>query len=260
MRNHPEVQRLSRVAQWLYQKGWAEANAGNMSVRLVTEEILPLEGPSEDFALKHPCPSLAGARFLVTATGRRMRDLPRDPGAVLGLVEILPGGSAYRRLWGSCPVTSEFPSHLCIHAMCAEGRPEMKAVLHTHPPHVIALSQVSELRQTRALNAALERMHPEVPIRVPRGVVYLDYDAPGTLSLGEKTRDALRTHDVVLWSMHGLVALAPDVERALDLAEVTEKAAEIYLLARSAGRPPEGLSDRQIDELRDAFGLGDIDV
>jgi rhamnulose-1-phosphate aldolase len=255
MQNHPEVERLRRVAEWLYRKGWAEANAGNMSVRLDPGDGVPRKKRGETFPLKHAFPSLAGVRFLVTATGRRMRDLPRDPAAVLGMVEIVKGGAGYSLLWGSAPVTSEFPSHLCIHAMCVSGRPDKKAVLHTHPPHVIAMTQLSDLRRGETFNKALERMHPEVPIRLPRGVVLLDYDTPGSWSLGEATRDALRTHDVAVWSVHGLVALAGDADQALDLAEVAEKAAEIYLLARSAGTKPVGLSDREVDTLRDAFNI-----
>jgi rhamnulose-1-phosphate aldolase len=166
----------------------------------------------------------------------------------MSLVEILPGGNIVMRLWGSGRPTSEFPAHLSIHAMCASERPEIRAVLHTHPPNLVAMSHLPDMQAPGALNNAVRRMHPECFVLVPKGIEHVGFRTPGSMDLGEATRDALRKRNVALWSKHGIVSIAPDLEKALDQVEILEKAATIYLLARGAGIRPVGISDKQISE------------
>ena len=212
MNDLAEVESLARVAGWLFENGWAESNAGNMSVRINPEEKLSQKGPYAEFPMKHSFPNLGGTRLLITGTMRRMRDVPSDPHSNLGLIEILDGGNSYRCLWGCGMVTSEFPAHLAIHSMCIAERREMKAVLHTHPPHLIAMSHLREMQGRLDINRTLRRIHPEIFILMPKGTSMLAYRIPGGVGLGEATCDALKKRDTVLWARHGIVSIAPDFD------------------------------------------------
>ena len=256
MHDHPEIKRMMRVAKWVAKRGWAEANAGNMSVRmsegthLAERTVVILEA-----SLKKPFPTLDSQKFLVTSTGCRARDIPHDPEKNVGLVEIVDRGDKYACRWGAAPPTSEFPAHLAVHEMCMDKRPDMHAILHTHPPNLIAMSHLPEMRSAGALNRALRAMHPEVGILLPDGIMGMDYRIPGSVELGDATRDALINCNMAVWPMHGVVSLAPDLDMALDQVEIVEKAAQIYMIVLSTGRQPIGLSDEQVRASRKYWGI-----
>ena len=245
-----EIENFKKLAKLLADRGWAEANAGNFSVQLDEREKIFTDEMPKEYPLARPFTELTGKRILVTSTGSRSRDIPLDPASGVGLAEIGEGGKSYRILWGAGPLTSEFPAHLLIHAMCLSCRPEIKAIIHTHPPHLVALSHIREMRDGDAFNDTLRRMHPEVPILVPGGIHLLNFSIPGSFDLGEATRDALRDRNVVFWSMHGIVSIGENIDRALDQIEILEKAANVYLIAISSGRNPVGLTDDEISNCR----------
>jgi rhamnulose-1-phosphate aldolase len=58
---------------------------------------------------------------------------------------------------------------------------------------------------------------------------------------------------LALWDKHGVIASGKTLAQALDRIEIVEKAAAIYLLLKSAGLEPEGLSDEQIAATLRAF-------
>lgn len=256
MIDHPEVLRIMRVARWLADRGWAEANAGNMSVRL-SESTHLSEGakPSMEVSLRKPFPSLESQNFLITSTGSRARDIPANPENNLGLLKIIDKGDKYSCRWGTAPPTSEFPAHLAVHEMCMDKRPEIRAILHTHPPYLVAMSHMPEMQAAGALNKALRAMHPEVGILIPDGIMTMDYRIPGSVELGEATRDVLINCNLAVWPMHGVVSIAPDLDVALDQVEIVEKAARIYHLLRSTGCETAGLSDEQIARSRKYWGI-----
>lgn len=243
----PEIKQLCAIAERLASRGWAEANAGNMSVRL-TEPPISMKKVKEEFHLPEKYSNLAGETFLVTATRSRMRDIPLKPADCLGIVKISADGSNYQKLWGKAPATSEFPSHLAIHSMCKREKPKIGAILHTHPPHLIALSHFPEMQEGDALNNVLKRMHPEIPILMPSGIEVVEYHLPGTVKLAHQTVKALRRVSLVIWRMHGVVSIAPDIERAYDQVELYEKGAQIYLMALWTGRRISGLTDKALKE------------
>jgi len=79
---------------------------------------------------------------------------------------------------------------------------------------------------------------------------------PGSEELADETVAALGEHRIVLWQMHGCVAIGRDAVDAFDLIDTVSKAAAIYLLCRSAGHEPEGLGDAALEELRRTYGRG----
>ncbi len=260
----PHVEEMTEISAYLWEKGWAERNAGNLSIDVT--ELLAAGAPPADGAwraLDNRYSLLAGRCFLVTGTGRRFRDLARNPAGAACLLRLDDRGAGFRVLWGGADdpqfrPTSEFPAHLRVHEFLRETGAREKAVLHTHPTELVALTHLPEYGDEAKLNRALFAVHPEIRVCVARGVGYVPYTVPGSEALAQATVAALRRgHGVALWEMHGCVAVGKDAVEAFDAIDTLNKGAQLILLCRAAGREPRGLSDAQLQELAAAFGLPD---
>jgi rhamnulose-1-phosphate aldolase len=249
---------VAGVGRLLWERGWAERNAGNLSYD-VTGMVVPAgrrsEGPPTRLGAAFA--ELAGRELLVTAAGSRMRDVAREPEAGCGVLRFSDDGAAYAVIWpggaGFIP-TSELPSHLAIHATLRRRGAASRAVVHTHPTELLALSLEPGIADPGRFDRLLWSLHPETVVVVPSGVAIVPYFRPGTVEQGSAAGRAMEAHDVALWLKHGAVAVGEDFEAAFDLLDTVNKAARLYLLCRSAAIAPEGLSDVQVEELRRAYG------
>lgn len=259
---------VSAVARWLWQRGWAERNAGNISVRLSEEEMASFPDEPASFTdgrasysedqttvlpLPGRCDTLAGFHFLVTATNTRMRDVADRPLETLLLIRMSDDGTGYRILSPSGETalrpTSEMQTHLCIHEMLSQKRPGHRVVMHTHATELIALTQVHELCDEQRLNSILLGMHPETKVFLPDGVGFVPYILPGTRAIGEATVKALEDHSAALWEKHGIFATGREPLETFDMIDILAKSASIWFMCRSAGYEPEGLTEMQLNEL-----------
>ena len=93
-------------------------------------------------------------------------------------------------------------------------------------------------------------MHPETAINIPEGIGLVPYCLPGSAKIAELTLNKLSSHDVVIWEKHGVCSAGKNVAEAFDLIDILAKSAKIYFTCRSAGFLPTGLSDEDIEELR----------
>ena len=245
---------VSAVAGWLWQRGWAERNAGNISVRLTEDEMAscPDEQPVL-LPLPKKCESLKGLHFVVTSTNTRMRDVAARPLENLLIIRISDDGTGYRILSppGETALrpTSEMQAHLCIHEMLSQKRPDHRVVMHTHVTELIALTQIREFCDEQRLNTILLGMHPETKVFVPDGVGFVPYILPGTRAIGEATVKVLEDHSAALWEKHGLFATGRDPLETFDIIDILAKSASIWFMCRSAGYAPEGLTEIQLNEL-----------
>jgi rhamnulose-1-phosphate aldolase len=248
-----------RVAGILSARGWAEGSAGNITVRLAAAppaDRLPVVATQ---SLAEHVPGIGGAVFLSSATGTRMGDIAEGRG--LCIVRVSGDGNsleirAAEGEPGLAP-TSEFPSHLRIHELLAmTGRPE-RAVVHTHPTELIALTHVLRENGGADMSRVLWSMHPEVKVFLPEGIGLVPYTLPGSFALARGTVEALRDRRLALWEMHGAVAVGVGPAAAFDLLDVANKAARLYLLCRAAGVTPRGLDDAALTDLARAFGKRD---
>ena len=148
-RAQAEVLKAAEVAGYLWQKGWAERNGGNITVNITelvdTEALskLPAIGPATAIGMK--LPHIKGGIFYCKGTGCRMRDLARRPMDNGSIIRILPDCESYEMIADN-PVkpTSELPSHLAIHDdLIAKGSP-FRAAIHTHPIELVAMSHNRE--------------------------------------------------------------------------------------------------------------------
>ncbi len=249
------IAEVSDVAGLLCQRGWAERNAGNISVSL---KDLPAEDLPHDYqpffvSLPECFPDVAGECFLITATNHRMRDLARQPLRNAIIIKITEDGSGFNIIshHGKTDLrpTSELATHLGIHSMIERRRSTHRVAIHSHPTELIALTQLQELCDERKLNKILWGMHPELKVFLPDGIGFVPYMLPGTIDIGKETVKALEKHDVALWEKHGVFVTGKTPVETFDVIDILAKSATIYLMCRSSGIEPEGLTDNQIDEL-----------
>jgi rhamnulose-1-phosphate aldolase len=139
--------------------------------------------------------------------------------------------------------------------MLLTERPDHKAIVHTHPPGLAALTHRAQFKDAEALNDVLFRMHPETSYFLFEQVTYLPYMVPGSVELGQATAEAFRVCKATLWDKHGVVTIGETMSRALDWIEILEKAAQIYWLVVNSGQQPVGLTDQQIEAMLKAYDL-----
>lgn len=247
---------MGTIGSQLAGSGWAEANAGNVSVLLPpgSDETV-WDGDVVTEPLPAPVPELSGRTFMVTAAGSRFRQLTRLMNTEIVPVRISADGLKTVRLAGDREPTSELSTHVLVLAEAAGRGWQTASLVHTHSTHMLALSS-SDL-PAEMLEEAVNRSHPEISILISRGVRFLDFMAPGTWELGRETADAFRESDCVIWRKHGILGLGRDINSACDAVEVVEKAARLLLLEMSAFGKFVGLKDR---DMRLQRGPDEIEV
>lgn len=230
---------IAEVAQYLWEKGWAARNAGNISVdvtELVSKRGYNFE-PFPQMPMKISAPELAGRYLLVTTTGSRFREFARQPEKSLLLVRIADKLDGFHILWGgegpeSRP-TTEFVSHLKIHGLLRKNNAPQKVVLHSHPNELIALTHLQDYGKD-TFQRFLWSTHVSVKF-FPEGVGMAPYQAGGSEELADVTVDLFQRYKAVLWEKHGCTTIGTDVADAFDLMDILNSAAKVFLLCKSAG-------------------------
>ena len=197
---------ICRIGQLVFQKGWIAANDGNITIRLDAERILA-SPTGVCKGMMHP-----DDLIIVDRKGNKI------------------SGRAER--------TSEIAMHLTIYDM----RPDIKAVVHAHPPVATGYATAG-----KSLNLALL---PEVIIGL--GCVPLaDYGLPGTPALTEPMLPLIPKYDALLMANHGAVCYGEDVYKAYFRMETMEHFARISLVAELLGGP-KTLPREEVDKLLDS--------
>ena len=99
-------------------------------------------------------------------------------------------------------------------------------------------------------------MIPETKAFCPRGLGMVPYMLPSSQELADATIKAIdEDYDVVMWEKHGVFAVDTDIMSAFDQVDVLNKSAQIYIAARNMGFIPDGMTDAQMTDLSNAFGL-----
>ena len=152
--------------------------------------------------------------------------------------------------------TSELPSHLSVHDyLLAKGSP-YRASLHTHPIELVAMTHNNRFLEKDVATNILWSMIPETKAFCPRGLGMVPYMLAGSKELAKATIEAIDDdYDVVMWEKHGIFALDVDVMAAFDQVDVLNKAAQIYISAKNMGFEPDGMTQEQMREISEVFGL-----
>jgi rhamnulose-1-phosphate aldolase len=240
----------------------SEGAAGNISVCMrwpvELRNYFPVDGEIE---LPQPVPELAGATFLVSGSGRRLREIIDEPTANIACIVINQGGRAgklytsYHRRFER--VTSEFNSHLAVHydQVVTTGT-NFHAVIHAQPVHLTFLSHIPRYQDEQFLNSHLLRWQPETIINLPEGIGFIPFRLPGSPELMAANVECLRQHRIVIWAKHGVMARSDvSVKRAADRVEYAETAAKYEYLNLAVGEVGQGLS---VDEIRSICKTFDV--
>ena len=114
-----------------------------------------------------------------------------------------------------------------FHSWLYRARPDVNCIIHTHPTHVAALSMLEVPLQVSHMDVcplyddcAFLEAWPGVPVGNEEGEII-------AAALGDK-RAILLTH-------HGQLSTGADIEQACVTANLIERAAQLQLLAMSAG-------------------------
>lgn len=254
-----EIGKVAEVAGYLWTKGWAERNGGNITVNVTEwadDEVRALPAISDRFPIGVTLPNLKGGYFYCKGTQKRMRDLARRPMENGSIIRICEDCASYVIIADNAVMpTSELPSHLSVHnELIGKGSP-YKASLHTHPIELVAMSHNREFLKKDVASTLLWSMIPETKAFCPRGLGIIPYTLPGSTELAEATIRELSDYDVVMWEKHGVFAVDEDIMAAFDQVDVLNKSAQIYIAAKNMGFEPEGMSAEQMHEMTVAFNL-----
>ena len=253
------IGQCAEVAGYLWEKGWAERNGGNLTyniTELVDDKMRSLPALGQPLPIGSELKHLKGCWFYAKGTGRRMRDLARDP-MDNGCIIRITDDCAHYEMVADKPVTptSELPSHLSLQDYLLGSGSSYKATLHTHPIELVALSHIRRFCNSEELTRTLWSMIPETLAFAPLGIGFIPFTNPGTVELAEATLKEIGRYDVVLWEKHGTVAVGTDMMDAFDQTDVLNKAACIYRAALSFGSEPEGMTDAQMKDIQELFKL-----
>jgi L-fuculose-phosphate aldolase len=194
------------VGKLVFQKGWVAANDGNITIRLDKD------------------------RIMATPTGICKGMMDHDD-----LIVVDMKGN---KIEGKKECTSEIAMHLTVYEM----RPDIRSVVHAHPPVATGFATAG-----RALNLALL---PEVIIGL--GCVPLaDYGLPGTPELTKPMLPLIPKYDAIMMGNHGAVCYGPDVYKAFFKMETVEHFARISFVAEMLGGA-KALPRVEVDKLLDA--------
>ncbi|WP_206201932.1 class II aldolase/adducin family protein [Terasakiella sp. SH-1] len=168
--------------------------------------------------------------FFITPSGLDYDKL--DPSHI---VEVREDGS-YLGRWKP---SSEWLFHRDIMA----ARKDVNAIIHTHSKFATTLA---------CLRRDLPPFHYMIAVCGGKNVRCAPYATFGTQALSDVALEALQSRNACLLANHGMIVAAPNLDKALKIAQELELLCEQYLTALQVGEP-HILSDTEMDEVMEKF-------
>ena len=247
-----------------WEQGWHERNGGNLTYRLKAEEVEQcrpfFHEPGEWVNMGVTGRNLAGEYFISTGTGKFLRNVILDPEHSIGIVEINDTGDSWRIVWGledGGKPTSEFPSHYMNHSVrVAATNGACRVIYHAHTPNLIALTYILPLT-ARDFTRILWKSATECPVVFPGGIGVVPWMVPGGAEIAMATSKLMEEYDAAVWTHHGLFCSGPDFDTTFGLMHTIEKAAQIAVLALSAGQGKirQTITDDNLRAIAHDFGV-----
>ena len=147
------------------------------------------------------------------------------------IMQIKPDGT----IIGLHRPSVEYPFHLAIY----KKRPDLKAVLHAHPPALVAFSLLREIPDTSIIPDA----------RFLSGKITIaKYALPGSSTLGDKiSAEFEKGINTVMLENHGVVLGSTSLFKAFMNFEMLDYCARIQINAKALGGKIHGLSDKHME-------------
>ncbi|QGY42515.1 class II aldolase/adducin family protein [Maribellus comscasis] len=134
--------------------------------------------------------------------------------------------------------SSEYPFHKAIY----EARPDIKAVVHAHPPALVSFSIVRQIPDTNIIPQAKNICGP---------IGYATYELPGSEILGDViAKEFEKGFNAVIMENHGTVVGGSDLGDAFQRFETLEFCGRTIIYGSTIGSP-KYLSDDQIAEFEE---------
>ena len=130
--------------------------------------------------------------------------------------------------------SSEFPFHKAIY----DERPDIRSVIHAHPPALVSFSIVRQIPNTNIISQAKHICGP---------IGYAEYELPGSEMLGEVIAEEFKKgYKAIIMENHGTVLGGSDLTDAFERFEALEFCAKTIIHGSQIGTP-KYLTDDQID-------------
>jgi L-fuculose-phosphate aldolase len=167
---------------------------------------------------------------ILTSTDGNLSALLDDGGTL-----ITPSGSCkgllepeqlVRLFRDGSPRAGRPSSEIALHRMIYAKRPDVRAIIHAHPPYATAYAVAGIALDQPILSEAILGLG-KVPVA--------SYAMPTAEELAKSVEPLVAQHDAVLMRFHGAVCFARDIEQACYLMETLEHVARIDFIRRSLG-------------------------
>ncbi|MBR2684650.1 MAG: rhamnulose-1-phosphate aldolase [Erysipelotrichaceae bacterium] len=245
---------------WLL--GWHERNGGNLSCRLTeaeVEEARPYFNESAEWReIGAEVPGLANEYFMVTGSGRYMRNVILNFEENVCIIHLDETGSKYKIVYGLTAggrPTSELPSHLMNLEVLKKRDAGLRIVYHAHPANIVALTFVLPL-DDEVFTREIWEMETECPVVFPQGIGVVKWMVPGGREIGEKTSEIMKTKNVAVWAHHGMFVTGHDFDETFGLMHTVEKSAEILVKVMSMSNTKlNTITPQNFRDLQKPFGI-----
>jgi L-fuculose-phosphate aldolase len=211
---HKIKQEICEIGDRIYKKGFAAANDGNISFRVSDKEIV--------------CTPTQICKGFMKPDDLCVVDMEGN------------------QLSGRRKRTSEIKLHIAI----MKERPEVKSVVHCHPPHATAFGIARE-PVPQCVLPEVEVFLGDVPIT--------KYATPGGQEFASTILPFVHKTNVIILANHGTVSYGDTVEHAYWWTEILDAYCRMLMLARGLGRvnyfsEPEA---RALLDLKQQWGFKD---
>lgn len=211
---HKIKQDICEIGRRLYNKGFAAANDGNITVRISDNEVLCT-------------PTMHSKGFLKVE-------------------DICTIDMTGKQIAGIKKRSSEALLHLEIY----KQRPEIKSVVHCHPPHATAFAVAREPIPQCVL--------PEVEVFLG-DVPITRYETPGGQAFADTVLPFVNKTNIIILANHGTVSFGVDVEQAYWWTEILDAYCRILMLSRQLGNVSyfNENEERELLDLKQKWGWAD---
>lgn len=206
---------MCEVGRRVYAKGFAAANDGNISYRLDEN------------------------RVLCTPTRVSKGFMKPDDLCIVDLDGNQVSGKRKRS------------SEILLHLTIMKQRPDVRAVVHCHPPHATAFAVAQEPIPKCTM--------PEFEVFLGE-VAITPYETPGGQAFADTVIPYIKDTDTILLANHGTVTAGSDLMDAYFKTEIIDAYCRILILTKSLGGPKYYNDAKAAELIRLKPGIGVRDV
>ena len=204
-----DKQAIVKCARWLSERGYfgcVRGSGGNISVKLNTQNMMAIT-PS------------------------------RRPYQQMSMDDVCVVDDNLKSIEGHLTPSIEATLHLSVY----RNRPDVNAVIHTHPVFASILS---------IINKPIPALFDEITFEIGSAVEMIPYALSGSAELAQNVISKLGNDCYCyLLQNHGALSIGKDLDQALKNAELMEKVAQIYYYALTTGRKITTLPNGAIDQI-----------